>query len=68
VSVYFALTIESLFMENILPPANSKANMRNYVEAVNPLIGGRREDFTWHRTGKVNMAYEALTDTRKIPF
>jgi len=48
-------------MENILPPANSKANMRDYVEACQSFDWREAEKtFTWHRTGKVNMAYEAI--------
>jgi len=48
-------------MENILPPANSKANMKDYVEACQSFDWKETEKtFTWHRTGKVNMAYEAI--------
>jgi len=48
-------------MENILPPAHPNANMRDYVEACQSFDWRQTEKtFTWYRTGKVNMAYEAV--------
>lgn len=45
----------------ILPPRSAEANMPDYAAAA---AGFRWEDiesqFTWHKTGKVNMAYEAI--------
>jgi acetyl-CoA synthetase len=48
-------------MENILPPANPKANLRDYAKACQSFAWKEVEqEFSWHRTGKVNIAYEAI--------
>jgi acetyl-CoA synthetase len=48
-------------MENILPPANPKANLRNYGEAYQSFVWKDVErEFSWQSTGKVNIAYEAI--------
>jgi acetyl-CoA synthetase len=48
-------------MENILPPANSKANLRDYAKACHSFAWKEVEqEFSWHLTGKVNIAYEAI--------
>ncbi len=48
-------------MENILPPANPEANLRDYNKACQSFDWKEVEqDFSWHRTGKVNIAYEAI--------
>jgi acetyl-CoA synthetase len=48
-------------MENILPPANPKATMRDYDKAYKTFDWKEVErEFSWHRTGKVNIAYEAI--------
>ncbi len=48
-------------MENILPPSNPKANLGDY-EKVYPSFDWKtvEKEFRWHRTGKVNIAYEAI--------
>jgi acetyl-CoA synthetase len=48
-------------MENILPPANPQANMGDYNKACQSFDWKDVEqEFSWHRTGKVNIAYEAI--------
>jgi len=48
-------------MENILPPANPHANLQDYDKAYQTFDWKEVEqEFTWHRTGKVNIAYEAI--------
>jgi acetyl-CoA synthetase len=48
-------------MENILPPANPQANMGDYNKACQSFDWKEVEqEFSWHRTGKVNIAYEAI--------
>jgi acetyl-CoA synthetase len=48
-------------MENILPPANPKANLRDYNKACQSFDWQEVEqEFSWHLTGKVNIAYEAI--------
>lgn len=48
-------------MENILPPANPKANLEDYEKAYESFDWKEMEkEFSWYRTGKVNMAYEAI--------
>jgi acetyl-CoA synthetase len=48
-------------MENILPPANPQANMGDYNKAYQSFNWKAVEqEFSWHRTGKVNIAYEAI--------
>jgi acetyl-CoA synthetase len=48
-------------MENILPPANPQANMGDYNKACRSFDWKDVEqEFSWHRTGKVNIAYEAI--------
>lgn len=48
-------------MENILPAANPKANLTGYEEACQSFDWQEIEKhFSWHRTGKVNIAYEAI--------
>ncbi len=48
-------------MENILPPANKDANLRDYRQARQSFDWKEVEqEFSWHHTGKVNMAYEAI--------
>lgn len=48
-------------MENILPPANPKANMGDYGEACRSFSWKEVEKrFSWYQTGKVNIAYEAI--------
>jgi len=48
-------------MENILPPANPEANLRDYDKAYKTFDWKEVEqEFSWHRTGKVNIAYEAI--------
>ena len=48
-------------MENILPPSNPKANLKDYNKACSSFDWKMAEkEFTWHRTGKVNIAYEAI--------
>ena len=48
-------------MENILPPANPRANLQDYRETCDSF---RWEDvkseFSWPRTGKINIAHEAI--------
>ena len=48
-------------MENILPPANPRANLKDYREARDSF---RWEDvkseFSWSHTGKINIAHEAI--------
>lgn len=48
-------------MENILPPANPEANLRDYNKVYRSFDWKEVEQkFSWHRTGKVNIAYEAI--------
>jgi acetyl-CoA synthetase len=48
-------------IENILPPANPDANLRDYGKAYHSFDWKAVEqEFSWHRTGKVNIAYEAI--------
>lgn len=48
-------------MENILPPANLDANLRDYDKACQSFDWKEVEqEFSWHRTGNVNIAYEAI--------
>jgi acetyl-CoA synthetase len=48
-------------VENILPPANPHANMGDYNEACRSFSWKDVErEFSWIRTGKVNIAYEAI--------
>ncbi|HSB06635.1 MAG TPA: acetate--CoA ligase [Thermodesulfobacteriota bacterium] len=48
-------------MENILPPANPKANLEDYEKAHRSFDWKVVEqEFSWHHTGKVNIAYEAI--------
>jgi acetyl-CoA synthetase len=48
-------------MENILPPANPKANLLDYKQACESFDWHEVEqEFSWHQTGKVNIAYEAI--------
>ena len=48
-------------MENILPPSNPKANLKDYDKACSSFDWKMAEkEFAWHRTGKVNIAYEAI--------
>lgn len=50
-----------MLLENILPPANPKANMGDYAAACQSFSWKEVENrFTWSRTGKVNIAYEAI--------
>ncbi len=48
-------------MENILPPANPRANLQDYREACDSF---RWEDvkseFSWSHTGRINIAHEAI--------
>jgi len=48
-------------LENILPPANPRANLQDYREACDSF---RWEDvkseFSWPHTGKINIAHEAI--------
>src|SRR4030042_1160058 len=47
-------------MENVLPPANPEANLRDYSKACESFDWKEVEqEFSWHLTGKVNIAYEA---------
>ena len=49
-------------MENILPPSNPKANLKDYDQAYRSFDWKTVEkEFHWHQTGKVNIAYEAAT-------
>ena len=53
--------LKEVTLENILPPANPKANMGNYFEACDAFDWNKvAEEFTWHRTGRINAAYEAI--------
>lgn len=48
-------------MENILPPFNQNANLENYQETCRTFRWEDvKEEFTWARTGKVNIGYEAI--------
>jgi len=48
-------------MENILPPANPKANMGEYAAACRSFDWREIEKhFRWSETGKINIAYEAI--------
>jgi acetyl-CoA synthetase len=48
-------------LENILPPANLEANLRDYKKACQSFDWAKVEkEFSWSRTGKVNIAYEAI--------
>ncbi|RPJ01252.1 MAG: acetate--CoA ligase, partial [Deltaproteobacteria bacterium] len=48
-------------MENILPPSDPKANLKDYQKVYRSFDWGMVEkEFTWHRTGRVNMAHEAI--------
>ena len=48
-------------MENILPPSNPKANLKDYSEAY-PSFDWKRveKEFSWSQTGKANIAHEAI--------
>jgi acetyl-CoA synthetase len=55
-------------VENILPPANPKANMGDYSKACQSFSWKDVEKyFTWSRTGKVNIAYEAIDRQAEDP-
>ncbi|WP_439144701.1 hypothetical protein [Virgibacillus salinus] len=48
-------------MSNTLAPLKGQANMPNYDEArANFSWKEVEKDFSWHKTGKVNMAYETI--------
>ena len=48
-------------MENILPPANPEANLRDYKGASQSFNWKDVErEFSWHHAGRVNIAYEAI--------
>ncbi|OGP94894.1 MAG: acetate--CoA ligase [Deltaproteobacteria bacterium RBG_16_54_18] len=48
-------------MENVLPPANPQANLRNYQETYQTFDWEDiAQEFSWHQTGKINIAYEAI--------
>jgi acetyl-CoA synthetase len=48
-------------IENILPPADPDANLRDYAKTYRSFDWKAVEqEFSWHRTGKVNIAYEAI--------
>jgi acetyl-CoA synthetase len=50
-----------MVLENILPPANPEANLRDYEKAAQTFRWEEVErEFSWHLTGKVNIAYEAI--------
>ena len=50
-----------LSSENILPPSNSKANLKDYDETYPSFNWKEAErEFSWYRTGKINIAYEAI--------
>jgi acetyl-CoA synthetase len=54
-------TFGSIVLENILPPANPRANMGDYTKAFQTFTWKEVEKrFTWSRTGKMNIAYEAI--------
>jgi len=45
----------------VLNPRDHQANLRNYQETYEKFRWeGVEKEFTWHTTGKVNMAYEAV--------
>ena len=48
-------------MENILPPSNPNANLKDYDETYQSFNWhGVDREFSWNRTGKINIAYEAI--------
>ena len=48
-------------VENILPPANPRANMEDYHKVCESFRWNDVEkEFSWSQTGKVNIAYEAI--------
>jgi acetyl-CoA synthetase len=48
-------------LENILPAANPKANLKDYDQAYRSFDWKTVEkEFRWHQTGKANIAYEAI--------
>jgi acetyl-CoA synthetase len=48
-------------MENVLPPANPRANLKDYNKARQSFDWKDVEqEFSWYQTGKVNIAYEAV--------
>ena len=55
-------------MENILPPANPKANLGDYDRTYRSFEWKTVErEFRWHRTGKVNIAYEGIDRLAEDP-
>ncbi len=52
---------QEFILENILPPSNPKANLKDYDQAYRSFDWKTVEkEFRWHQTGKVNIAYEAI--------
>ncbi len=50
-----------MMVENILPPVDPKANLRDYNATCQSFNWKEVEQqFSWSRTGKVNIAYEAI--------
>jgi acetyl-CoA synthetase len=50
-----------MVIENILPPANPAANLRDYDHTYQTFRWEEVErEFSWHLTGKVNIAHEAI--------
>jgi acetyl-CoA synthetase len=48
-------------LENILPPANPRANLQDYRETCDSFRWeDMKSEFSWSHTGKVNIAYEAI--------
>lgn len=48
-------------MENILPPANPKANLEDYEKTCQSFRWEEVERaFSWYRTGRINIAHEAI--------
>jgi len=48
-------------VENILPPANPNANLGDYAAMRRSFDWTEVEkEFSWHRTGRINIAYEAV--------
>ena len=55
-------------MENILPPANPRANMEDYRMACESFRWKDVEkEFSWFQTGKVNIAHEAIDRRTEDP-
>jgi acetyl-CoA synthetase len=55
------LGVRGSIVENILPPSNPKANLKDYGRAYASFDWKMVEkEFSWSRTGKTNIAYEAI--------